>query len=155
MVKRSNQSELAIVCALFLLGVALRNAAPERMEVEHFDEGVYASVLWHDAVVGSPYPARQLYAPPLLSTLIEAFALIPGCARMAPFLPSLLAGALTTLILWRLVRSWFGSAAGLFVAAIVITGFDDYEEIIVERRRRDLIHGLKATQKLLRAKHRI
>lgn len=119
MVKRRNRSELAIVFALFLLSVALRFAAADGMEVEHFDEGVYASILWYDAVVGAPYPARQLYAPPLLSTLIELFALVPGCARLAPFLPSLLAGAFTTLILWRLVRSWFGSAAGLFVASIV------------------------------------
>jgi len=111
--------ESLVVAGFFALGVFLRTWHLDREAVEHFDEGIYASVLWHDATFGSPYPARQFYAPPLLSTLMKAISLVPGTARFAPFLPAVALGSITVLALWWLARSWFGRAAGIFIAAVV------------------------------------
>jgi hypothetical protein len=111
--------ETLAVAGFFALGVFLRTWHLEREAVEHFDEGVYASVLWYDGSFGSAYPAREFYAPPLLSTLIQTVSLIPGAARFAPFLPAVALGSITVVSLWWLARSWFGSAAGIFIAAVV------------------------------------
>ncbi len=102
-------------------GVVLRVAFPERLAVEHFDEGVYASNLWFDAGSGGQYPARHFYAPPLAPALIEGSLLaeqvIAGVATrptgVGAMLPSLLAGCLTLLIVWWMMQTWFGPAAAL------------------------------------------
>ncbi|MEJ7591844.1 MAG: glycosyltransferase family 39 protein [Planctomycetaceae bacterium] len=111
--------ESSAVAGFFILGVWLRTALLEREAVEHFDEGIYASVLWYDGQFNEPYPARHLYAPPLISALIEFVSWIPGLARCAPFLPSVFFGIATILAIWWLARSWFGKPAGLFIAAVV------------------------------------
>ncbi len=111
--------ESVFVTGFAVLGLLLRIWHLDREAVEHFDEGIYASVLWHDAALGTPYPARELYAPPLLSALIEVSGWIPGLGQVAPFLPAVLLGSLTTLALWWLGRAWFGRAAGIFLAAVV------------------------------------
>lgn len=119
MMQRSSKTEIALVAGIFVLGVLLRCWHLDRESVEHFDEGVYASVLWHDGMAGSPYPAREFYAPPMLSGLIDFFGLAPGVSQFAPFLPSLLFGSLSILVFWRMARAWFGVAAGIFLAAVV------------------------------------
>ncbi len=111
--------ESAAVVGFFILGVSLRTALLEREAVEHFDEGIYASVLWYDGQFREPYPMRHLFAPPLISTMMEFFSGIPGLSRSAPFLPSVLLGIATILAMWWLARSWFGKPAGLFIAALV------------------------------------
>lgn len=111
--------ESTAVAGFFLLGLWLRMAHLEREAVEHFDEGIYASVLWYDGEFNAPYPARQFYAPPLISTMMAFFSGIPWLARYAPFLPSALLGSTTILALWLLARSWFGKPAGIFISAIV------------------------------------
>ena len=75
--------------------------------------------LWYDGQFDQPYPARHLFAPPLLSTMMEVISWIPGIARFAPFLPSVFLGTGTILALWWLARSWFGKPAGIFIAAVV------------------------------------
>lgn len=62
--------ESTAVAGFFLLGLWLRMAHLEREAVEHFDEGIYASVLWYDGEFNAPYPARQFYALPLISTMM-------------------------------------------------------------------------------------
>lgn len=127
MAARNSNSEPLIVMAVFLAGLVLRLYAGDRLAVEHFDEGIYSSVMWYDAQVGSPYPARHLYAPPLLSAMISGFDWIPGLRWIAPFLPAICAGAMTTVAVWWLAGMWFGRAAGLFAA--VIAGLSDFHII--------------------------
>ncbi len=111
--------ESVAVAGFFVLGLLLRVWHLDREAVEHFDEGIYSSVLWYDGAFEGSYPARELFAPPLLSTMIEAASLLPGVGDFAPFLPAVLLGSLTTIALWLLARAWFGSAAGIFIAAVV------------------------------------
>ncbi|MFQ5730741.1 MAG: ArnT family glycosyltransferase [Planctomycetaceae bacterium] len=116
--------ELAAVGAVLVFGAILRCYHPERMAVEHFDEGVYASNVW-----SSPpdyrYPNQQFYAPPLFPALVElAMRLppdLPGPPR--PMLVGLVAGSLTILAVWWLGRCWFGPVAG--VTAATLCAFSD------------------------------
>lgn len=110
--------EFTVVAGCVLVGGLLRTMQPGHEAVEHFDEGIYASTLWYDGQFGEPYPARYLYAPPLLSSMMECFSWIPGLRSYAPFLPSALLGTATILALWLLARSWFGKSAGVFIAVI-------------------------------------
>lgn len=113
--------EIAIVATILVGGILLRVAFPDRMAVEHFDEGVYASNLWFDAGSGGQYPARQLYAPPFVPALIESSLLaeqvFAGSAirpsGLAAMFPNLLAGCLTLWIVWWVMRAWFGPAAAI------------------------------------------
>ncbi|HJN08200.1 MAG TPA: glycosyltransferase family 39 protein [Pirellulaceae bacterium] len=113
--------EIVLVVVILALGIALRIAFPDRLAVEHFDEGVYASNLWFAAESGGQYPARQLYAPPLVPALIEssllAEQLFAGSATrpsgLAAMFTNLLAGCLTLLIVWWVARTWFGTAAAI------------------------------------------
>lgn len=119
MTQPSPKTEIALVAGFFALGLVLRCWHLDRESVEHFDEGIYASALWYDGLVGSPYPAREFYAPPMLSGMIDVCDIVSGGSRYAPFLPSLLFGSLSIIVFWRMARAWFGVAAGLFVAAVV------------------------------------
>ena len=104
-------------------GVLLRIWLASRSAVEHFDEGVYASNL----LFNEPpyhYPMRPLYAPPLLPTLIEGGMIAGLPSNLAAILPSLLAGCLTLVVVWRLGRRWFGPAAG--VAALALAALSDF-----------------------------
>ncbi|MDP6553163.1 MAG: glycosyltransferase family 39 protein [Pirellulaceae bacterium] len=113
--------EIVLVVVILTLGIALRIAFPDRLAVEHFDEGVYASNLWFAVESGGQYPARHLYAPPLVPALIEssllAEQLFAGSATrpsgLAAMFTNLLAGCLTLLIVWWVARTWFGTAAAI------------------------------------------
>ncbi len=112
---------MMLVAILLVLGVGLRVAFPSRMAVEHFDEGVYASNIWFGEEAGFQYPMRRLYAPSLLPSLIEWSIIFDRMGEsvphkissLAPMVPSLVAGCLTLLLIWRMSREWFGPAAGL------------------------------------------
>ncbi|WP_437205617.1 ArnT family glycosyltransferase [Planctomicrobium sp. SH664] len=71
-------SRWLLLCVL-IVGFGLRAWKFERLSVEHFDEGVYASNLFADHL-GFRYPDQHLYAPPLFPALLE-WALIQGGAR--------------------------------------------------------------------------
>lgn len=116
--------ETAIAVAVMLAAFAFRVISLERAQIEHFDEGVYASVLWYDPLFGSAYPGRDFYAPPLLGKCMQVLAWIPGLTNLVPVLPAVLCGALTPLMFWRMARSWFGHAAGLF--ALTVSAFSDF-----------------------------
>lgn len=128
MERRVTSDEAFLLLVVLLTGLLLRAIALDRQAVEHFDEGIYASVLWHDAIHGGPFPARSLYAPPLLSGLISLSGGLPLLRPWAPFLPALLLGTAAIPVMWWLARSWFGCAAGLFAAAIV--AFSDYHVLL-------------------------
>ncbi|MCA9062655.1 MAG: glycosyltransferase family 39 protein [Planctomycetaceae bacterium] len=111
--------EVACLVLLLAIGFWLRSAAPERLVVEHFDEAVYSSMLWYNPEVGADYPYRNFYAPPLLPDMIYLGDLISGGSPLAPFWFSIVTGTLTIAVGWWFARSFFGRAAGLFVATII------------------------------------
>jgi len=106
------RSEIFFLVAIVLLGFGLRFALPGRMAVEHFDEGVYASNIWFGNTKGANYPEQHLFAPPLLSMLIEFTFLVTGPSNVGAMFPGQLLGSLTPLVLWWLGRQWFGTVAG-------------------------------------------
>jgi len=121
---KPTKQELVLVLMAVVLGTVLRMAHSERLAVEHFDEGVYSSVLWYDDATGQSYPMRHLYAPPLLPAMISVVAAVPGLEDIAPFLPSMIFGALTIIVLWAMARAWFGINAGYVIAFVV--GMSDF-----------------------------
>lgn len=116
---RIPKPELVLVVMMVLLGAILRMSHTERLEVEHFDEGVYSSSLWYEATFGETWPARNLYAPPLLPNLIAATGALPGMGEAAAFWPGLLLGSFTALVFWWMSRAWFGQTAGLISVCLV------------------------------------
>ena len=117
-----SRTELALALLITLAGFALRFAQLDRLAVEHFDEGVYASnLLFPDD--GFQYPNRFLYGPPLLPSLVEWTSLVCGsdaaAAKWVPFLPSLLLGSLTVPLVWWAGRKWFGAPAGVAAASLI------------------------------------
>ncbi len=105
------------------------------MAVEHFDEGVYASNIWFGPEAGYQYPMRRLYAPPLLPSLIEWSMIFDRMGEpsshkinsLAPLVPSLFAGCLTLLVIWRMTREWFGPESGL--ATLAIASLSDFHSL--------------------------
>ena len=124
MTPRYSKQELLLVLMGLLLGVAFRGLHSEQLAIEHFDEGVYASSAWYNGTAGQPWPMRHLYAPPLLPRTIQILTAVPGLSSVAPFLPSMVLGSLTILVLWWLGRSMFGQPAGLMLVYVV--GLSDF-----------------------------
>ena len=107
-----------------LFGAILRLSFPGRMAIEHFDEGVYASNFWFDVDQGGEYPARHLYAPPMLPMAIEWTMIVASLCGIKPtgcipMIPSLIAGLATIPSLWWIGRRWFGPSAGIVAAWLV------------------------------------
>ncbi|MEZ6063181.1 MAG: glycosyltransferase family 39 protein [Planctomycetaceae bacterium] len=119
-----SRQEVVLVLLAAALGLLLRCVATDRMAIEHFDEGVYASSAWYDDATGEPYPARHLYAPPLLPTMIRLAGWLPGGNSVGPFLPGLLLGTLTVLVVWYTGRSFFGLCGGL--VAVFLAAMSDF-----------------------------
>ncbi|MCP4506524.1 MAG: hypothetical protein GY826_09035, partial [Fuerstiella sp.] len=124
MIRRYSRQELLLVGMALLLGIAFRGLHSDQLAIEHFDEGIYASAAWYDSEAGQPWPMRHLYAPPLLPKTIQVLSAIPGLLSVAPFLPSMLLGSLTILLLWWLGRCMFGQSAGLLLVYVV--GLSDF-----------------------------
>ncbi|MDB5345438.1 MAG: phospholipid carrier-dependent glycosyltransferase [Schlesneria sp.] len=123
---RPARAELLCLAGAILFGAILRLGYPSRMAIEHFDEGVYASNFWFGAEEGYEYPARHLYAPPLLPAAIEWTMIIASLCGIRPtgfipMIPSLIAGLAMIPSMWWVGRRWFGPSAGIvsawFVAA--------------------------------------
>ncbi|MEK6262495.1 MAG: glycosyltransferase family 39 protein [Planctomycetota bacterium] len=107
-----------------LFGAILRLGFPGRMAIEHFDEGVYASNFWFEVEQGGEYPARHLYAPPLLPMAIEWTMIVASLGGIKPtgfipMIPSLMAGLATIPSMWWVGRRWFGPSAGIVAAWLV------------------------------------
>lgn len=118
------RQELVLAAILFFMSAFLRWWHLDREAVDHFDEGVYSSVLWYDGQTGNAYPAREFYAPPGLPFCIRLSSWIPGLNPQAPLVPALLFGTLTPLTFWLVARRWFGVPAGLF--ALSICGLSEF-----------------------------
>jgi 4-amino-4-deoxy-L-arabinose transferase-like glycosyltransferase len=112
--------ELFVLAVIWFAGIALRTALPERMAVEHFDEGVYASN-WYCRPPGLPelvFPNQHLYAPPLLPELLRWVLFFSGGAPRAVLGVNVVAGALLLPVVWWMAREWFGPRSGLAAAAL-------------------------------------
>lgn len=112
---------------IVLTGLVIRGVAADRMSVEHFDEGVYASNIWFGAKQGYRYPARHLYAPPFVPWMAEWSQILFGRTHWGTMLPGVLSGTLTIIASWWCVRCWFGSTAGLVAATLA--AFSNYHVI--------------------------
>jgi 4-amino-4-deoxy-L-arabinose transferase-like glycosyltransferase len=110
--------EWLLVLLIVAVGCGMRFAWPDRMAIEHFDEGVYASNVWFGPDDSFRYPEQHLYAPPLLPTVIEWIFTLAGPSNFGAMLPSLIAGSLTVPLVWWVGRCWFGPVAGLAAAAL-------------------------------------
>lgn len=108
-----SRRETWLVCLLLLTALILRISAFDRMAVEHFDEGVYASNLWFGAETEFSYPQRQFYAPPLFPFLVEISISLWGTSAAGCMATSLASGLATVACVWWIARCWFGSAAGI------------------------------------------
>ena len=113
--------ECLLIGGIVLAGFGVRAAFPARMAVEHFDEGVYASNIWFDEEQGFHYPARHLYAPPLLPWLVEWSIVFFGATHWGTMLVGVISGTLTIGLCWWLVRSLCGIAPGLIAGVPVRT----------------------------------
>lgn len=111
--------ELVFLAVILLWGIALRSLWWERVAVEHFDEGVYASSFWFGVDYNFHYPGLQYFAPPLLPTSIEWSVIFLGNHDWVPMLPGMASGCLTILAMWWLVRCWSGGCGGLAGALLV------------------------------------
>lgn len=119
-----SRTEWLWLLGAILFGAMLRLSFPGRMAVEHFDEGVYASNFWFEVEQGGEYPARHLYAPPLLPMAIEWTMIVASLCGIKPtgcipMIPSLIAGLATIPSLWWVGRRWFGPSAGIVAAWLV------------------------------------
>jgi len=135
---RLTRLELILVLALFATGFGLRASYPSRMAVEHFDEGVYASNLYTDA---GRYPFQHLYAPPLLPFCLEWAAIFGG--PHAVMWVNVVSGSLTLLVLWGMVREWWGPPAA--IAAMTLLAFNEFHIAYSRAALTDVMLGLWMT----------
>lgn len=113
------RAETLALLAIVVLAAVLRIQELDRVHIEHFDEGVYASNRWFTLEEEARYPNRHLYAPPLLPALLEWSQLLLGTGSWGVlFLPVAL-GTLTVGLVWWLMRHWTGPVAALATAFIV------------------------------------
>ncbi len=124
--KAISRAELFWLWGAILFGSIIRLSYPSRMAVEHFDEGVYASNFWFGPEDNFSYPARYLYAPPLLPAVIEWTMIIASLCGIKPtgfipIIPCLIAGIAMIPSIWWVCRRWFGPVAGLTSAWLVAT----------------------------------
>jgi hypothetical protein len=110
--------EVGLAGMVTLLGIALRCGGVSQVALSHFDEGVYASNVWFGPESDYAYPARHLYAPPLVPALIELAISLLGPTGSAPLLPGLISGCLLVPLVWWVGRQWFGPPAGLLAATL-------------------------------------
>lgn len=123
MKQRLSWPELVLVAGAVALGCFLRWSEMDQLGVEHFDEGVYSSPVWYHQGSDGTYPSRHLYAPPALPEMIGVAAQFAPADR-APFLPSLLMGSLTIVVVWGFTRAAFGMVAGLL--AVMLSALSDF-----------------------------
>jgi dolichyl-phosphate-mannose-protein mannosyltransferase len=124
--KSISRAELIWLWGAIVFGSILRLSFPGRMAIEHFDEGVYASNFWFGPDDGFSYPARYLYAPPLLPAAIEWTMIVASLCGIKPtgfipIVPCLIAGIAMIPSIWWVCRRWFGPVAGLTSAWLVAT----------------------------------
>jgi 4-amino-4-deoxy-L-arabinose transferase-like glycosyltransferase len=154
---RPQRAELLLILLIVLAGGCVRFAVPSRMAVEHFDEGVYASNIWFGQENDYRYPARHLYAPPLLPSLIEWSIILCGHSHLSIMLVSLTASTATIVLVWQTARCWFGAEAG--IAAATLAALSDFHIVYSRTALTDpllcfwLLLAIYFTTKMFRRDH--
>jgi 4-amino-4-deoxy-L-arabinose transferase-like glycosyltransferase len=113
--KPISRRERTILMLIAVVAVGMRFALAAHISVEHWDEAVYSCNRFFS---DGSYPARYLYAPPLLPAIIELSMLTAGPTSYAAVLPNLIFSTLTVILCWWAARDWFGRSAGLAAAAL-------------------------------------
>ncbi len=113
--------ERTILMLIAVVAVGMRFALASHISIEHWDEAVYSC---NRFFLDGSYPARYLYAPPLLPALIEFTMLLAGPTSNAAVLPNLTFSVFTVILCWWAARDWFGPSAGL--AAAALAGLNDF-----------------------------
>ncbi|WP_459556364.1 ArnT family glycosyltransferase [Lacunimicrobium album] len=119
--QRITKVEWVFVLVATLLGLGLRFWHLDRLAVEHFDEGVYASNLFFTERDNFRYPNQHLYAPPLVPGLIEWSMTFLGMEPWVPMIPGILLGAATVPLLWWMLRGLAGPLAAMLACWLLAT----------------------------------
>jgi 4-amino-4-deoxy-L-arabinose transferase-like glycosyltransferase len=124
---RARTLRLAALSAVVLLAAGLRLANLRALGyANHYYTAAVASMLqsWHNFffVAAEPGGAVSVDKPPVGLWLQAASAYLFGLSGFAVLLPEILAGMVSVIVLFQLVRGRFGTAAGLLAAlALAIT----------------------------------
>ncbi len=119
--ERITKVEWVFVLVATFLGLGLRFWHLDRLAVEHFDEGVYASNLFFTERDNFRYPNQHLYAPPLVPGLIEWSMTFLGMEPWVPMIPGILLGAATVPLLWWMLRGLAGPLAAMLACWLLAT----------------------------------
>ncbi len=112
--------EWSLLGLILLAGFGLRAVHAERMAVEHFDEGVYASNFYCQPP-GLPeeiFPRQHLYAPPLWPWILEWVLVFSGGNAHAVMWSNVVLGTVMILAVWLVAKSWCGPSGGLTAATL-------------------------------------
>lgn len=116
--------EWVILAILCVIGIGLRVARFDKLAIEHFDEGVYASNVYAEQLaplMGTDvYPSRHLYAPPLFPWLCEIAVRLGGTPDAAIWV-NLLFGSLMIPLVWFVARDQLGPVAAIVSAGLCAT----------------------------------
>lgn len=116
------RGEWIYLAIVLLLAAAARFADFSQLDVEHFDEGVYASNAYCGHLTPAyQYPLRHLYAPPLWPAILEWTIILLG--DEAVMLPGILFGIATVALVWWVARTWYGPT-GAALACTLLAFFD-------------------------------
>ncbi len=113
--------EWVFVLVATVLGLGLRVWHLDRLAVEHFDEGVYASNLYFTERDNFRYPNQHLYAPPLVPSLIEWSMTFLGDDLWVPMVPGIILGAATVPLLWWMMRRLTGPMEAMLACWLLAT----------------------------------
>jgi 4-amino-4-deoxy-L-arabinose transferase-like glycosyltransferase len=118
-----SRAEWWAIALLFSVGLAVRAWHLADVGLNQYDEGVYVFSALGVADPSQPHRMfpRQIYiSPPVYFSLVAALYKTLGRASdTAAFAVNTLTGSLTILLLWGVVRRWFGSGAALAAATFV------------------------------------
>ena len=116
--------EWVILATLCVIGLGLRVARFDKLAIEHFDEGVYASNVYAEhlaPLMGTDvYPSRHLYAPPLFPWLCEIAVRLSRTPDAAIWV-NLLFGSLMIPLVWFVARDRLGLVAAIVAAGLCAT----------------------------------
>lgn len=108
---------LAVVIAVAFV---LRAWQPGQMQIEHFDEGVYASNLL-TGHLGNAYPDQHLYSPPLFPSLLEWTVILGGGNPQAPLWLNVILGTALAAAVYQVAKEWFDVSTAMTAGLLVAT----------------------------------
>ncbi|MCA9090318.1 MAG: glycosyltransferase family 39 protein [Planctomycetaceae bacterium] len=116
----SPRHTIAFFLGILCLATVLRILWPGHMQIEHFDEGVYASGFFAGHL-DNRFPDQQLYAPPLFPAMAEWALILCSSAVQAPLWLSVLLGIALVVASYWAAREWFDESTALAAAMLVAT----------------------------------